>query len=384
MDPESRQPALQDAVTPWRSLARLEAPFPSGQGEHAYPATRISLLECRPLSGRMHQIRRHLAGIGHPLLGDGEHGNRPFNRQVAEATGLARLALCCVELELYGVEDEPLVLRSGLDPDLRRVLAALGLPDPTADVDTPALFDGVLRQPGRSWRERAARHGARAAGDSPAGRSREPAPAEDQLAGPCPLCGEQALPFHAEGSRRWRSCPTCGLLHLEPGLRASRAQREERQRLHHNTGEDPGYRAWLRPVADALARRLAPDAPGQDLGGGPASVLAGLLRETGLQVLDGNPATSSTCAWLCACEVFEGLEEPGICLDEWNRRLAPGGWLALSTALVERDDAFPDWSFCRDLAHVVVARPCTLDWMANHYGWHMEREGRVILFQRLM
>ena len=34
----------------------------------------LSLLECRLETGRTHQIRVHMAHIGHPLLGDGAYG----------------------------------------------------------------------------------------------------------------------------------------------------------------------------------------------------------------------------------------------------------------------------------------------------------------------
>ena len=44
-------------------------------GEHA-------LLEVELITGRTHQIRAHLAHIGHPILGDDKYGDRMLNRQL--------------------------------------------------------------------------------------------------------------------------------------------------------------------------------------------------------------------------------------------------------------------------------------------------------------
>ncbi|MBD5081723.1 MAG: RluA family pseudouridine synthase [Ruminococcaceae bacterium] len=54
----------------------------------------LSLVEIDLLTGRTHQIRAHLAHIGHPLLGDGKYGNNRVNVKY----GFDKQALCSYKL----------------------------------------------------------------------------------------------------------------------------------------------------------------------------------------------------------------------------------------------------------------------------------------------
>jgi len=58
----------------------------------------FSLLELELGTGRMHQIRRHLAMTGNPVLGDDKYGDFGLNRGLRKTHGLRRLLLHAVRL----------------------------------------------------------------------------------------------------------------------------------------------------------------------------------------------------------------------------------------------------------------------------------------------
>jgi 23S rRNA pseudouridine1911/1915/1917 synthase len=105
------------AVTHWEVLER----YPGRDGKPL-----ASLLACRLETGRTHQIRVHLAHIGHPIMGDAIYSTG-FRTKAALVTPAARTALTVLGRQalhayLLGFEHpatgERLVFRSALRPDM--------------------------------------------------------------------------------------------------------------------------------------------------------------------------------------------------------------------------------------------------------------------------
>lgn len=91
--PKAEMPA-HPALTHLRRLATVELPVAIDR----YPQSRYSLMEARPETGRRHQIRRHLARCGHPIIGDAKHGKGIHNRYFRDHLDCPHLLLSAVTL----------------------------------------------------------------------------------------------------------------------------------------------------------------------------------------------------------------------------------------------------------------------------------------------
>jgi tRNA pseudouridine65 synthase len=127
--PDDREGAADDLGAPWpaltryRRLAQVELPVAVDR----YPTSRYALLELAPVTGRRHQIRRHLKHIAHPIIGDATYGKGRHNRMFAERFGCRRLLLACTRLALsHPVDGRPLTLEAPPASDFRALLEALG------------------------------------------------------------------------------------------------------------------------------------------------------------------------------------------------------------------------------------------------------------------
>lgn len=89
-----------------------------------------SLVEIAPHSGRVHQLRRHLRHLNHPILGDSTYGRGHLNRAFSQDYGLERMALHAYRVSMvHPMTGEALEIVAPLAPDLQRAFGAMGMPE---------------------------------------------------------------------------------------------------------------------------------------------------------------------------------------------------------------------------------------------------------------
>ncbi len=114
--PKKEDGARVPAVTRFRLLGRS-------------PVDRCSLVEALPETGRLHQIRRHMKHLSHPVIGDVNYGNGATNRHYRATYRLHRLALHAHYLAFaHPRTGARVVIAAPMPDDLGLPLVALGLP----------------------------------------------------------------------------------------------------------------------------------------------------------------------------------------------------------------------------------------------------------------
>jgi tRNA pseudouridine65 synthase len=117
---------LQEAFTAYRRLARAELPVPSGR----HQTSRYSLLEIKPRTGRMHQIRRHMAHILHPIIADRPHGCNKQNRLFKERWQMDTMMLhACSICFTHPLSNKKIHIRAEVQGEFTRMLNMMNWPE---------------------------------------------------------------------------------------------------------------------------------------------------------------------------------------------------------------------------------------------------------------
>ena len=79
----------KEAKTAYRKLQEIALDIPV----HPYSGSRYSLLELKPQTGRLHQLRIHMNKISHPIVGDPKYGDRFHNRMFENELNFSKMFL---------------------------------------------------------------------------------------------------------------------------------------------------------------------------------------------------------------------------------------------------------------------------------------------------
>lgn len=125
------------AQTEYDRLGQIEMPFAVGR----YASSRYSLVAARPLTGRMHQIRRHFKHIFHPVIGDTTYGEGRHNRLFRQHFACHRLLLHAHQLAFdHPVEERRLTMTAPPTGEFQRIIEHFGEPDPRVELPWKKTF----------------------------------------------------------------------------------------------------------------------------------------------------------------------------------------------------------------------------------------------------
>lgn len=114
---------VQDAFTAFITLQKTELDVPFGK--HA--TSRYSLIDLAPTTGRMHQLRKHMAHIFHPIIGDRPHGCNKQNKFFLEYFQMNSMLLHAKEISFYHpVTGAQILISADYQPEFKRMLNVLG------------------------------------------------------------------------------------------------------------------------------------------------------------------------------------------------------------------------------------------------------------------
>jgi tRNA pseudouridine65 synthase len=109
----------QEAITAYRTLKRAELDVPFG----LFKTSRYSLVELKPETGRMHQLRKHMAHVFHPIIADRTHGCNKQNKLFKEKWGMETMLLHAQTLSFeHPKTNEIININAGIQNEFQRMI----------------------------------------------------------------------------------------------------------------------------------------------------------------------------------------------------------------------------------------------------------------------
>lgn len=121
----SRDKPAQAAKSYYQVKQQASLPIRVGK----FDSVRYSLVQVRPITGRRHQIRRHLAHLRHPIIGDINYGDNKQNPFFIEHFNFKRLMLHAYSLSFkHPITQKPIEITAPFDPGWQQVFTELNWP----------------------------------------------------------------------------------------------------------------------------------------------------------------------------------------------------------------------------------------------------------------
>ena len=121
---------IQDAVTNLETISRAEINIPLGK----FSTSRYSLVRLSPSTGRMHQLRRHMAHLRHPIIGDRPHGCNKQNKLFKQKWGMTTMMLHAQKLHISSPFDIEIIANTS--SEFNRVISLLNFNASDSILDT--------------------------------------------------------------------------------------------------------------------------------------------------------------------------------------------------------------------------------------------------------
>ena len=207
----------------------------------------------------------------------------------------------------------------------------------------------------------------------------------------CPLCSHDNISaYHFHPHRQFWQCDNCALVFVSPADYPDACAEKARYDQHQNDPADKRYRSFLQQLATPLLERLTVGSIGLDFGCGPGPALAHILQESRMTVelydpyyFPNDTVWTTQYDFVTATEVVEHLHQPAQEFDRLFRALKPGGWLGIMSKWASHIPSFAASRYVRDMTHVCLYSPETLNWIARHWNSTVDfPKTDIALFQK--
>lgn len=112
----------QEALTTFRLMQKTEISVPFGK----HDTSRYSLVEAMPHTGRMHQIRKHLAHMMYPIIGDRPYGCNKQNKLFKEKWDMTAMLLHAYTISfIHPINQKTIFIKADYPSEYLRMLGVL-------------------------------------------------------------------------------------------------------------------------------------------------------------------------------------------------------------------------------------------------------------------